>query len=127
VALKGRGPQQVRQENRLVEKDPTSVETIEKVDNTGDIGHDEGGVNKATPHKRQMVWSQQMEGPSDEPAVRQWSAVNEKDVGMEEDTCEGGKGRGEGMIQGEMEVGVDKGDVEVAGTSVAKIASNGGG
>jgi hypothetical protein len=72
------------------------MEKIEKVDNTRDTRH-EGGMNKATLEKRQIVWSQQMEGPSDEPAVHQWSAVNE-DVWMEEDTREereGGRNRKE--------------------------------
>jgi hypothetical protein len=63
VALRGRGPQQGRQENSLGEKDSTSVAAIEKVENTRDTGYDEGCVNKATP-ERQTADS--MEGPSDQ-------------------------------------------------------------
>jgi hypothetical protein len=63
------------------------VETIqEKVENTRDTGHNEGGVNKVTSDRRQIVWGRETEPPSDEPAVHQWSAAHEKDVEMEEDT-----------------------------------------
>jgi hypothetical protein len=71
VALRGRGPRQVRQENSLGEKDATSGAAIEKVVNTLDTGHDKGCVNKVTPERGQIVWSEQLEDPNDEPAVHQ--------------------------------------------------------
>jgi hypothetical protein len=120
VALRGRGPQQGRQENKLVEKDSTTVETIEK-DNTRDTGHDEGGVNIDTQEKLKILCSQEMECARDEPAMHQWSAVNEE-IGMEEDTREGREEQegSEGMTQGNMEIGVDRGDVEEPGISEVK-------
>jgi hypothetical protein len=56
-------------------------------------------------------------GPSDEPEVHRWSAVHEKDVGMEEDTGERMEEREgcEWMIPGAMEMGVEKGELEVLG------------
>jgi hypothetical protein len=72
-----------------------------------DTGHNEEDVNKTISERRQIVWSQQMEGPSDEPEVHQWSAVHEEDVWMEEDTGERmeERERCERMIPGAMEMG----------------------
>jgi hypothetical protein len=87
----------------------------EKLENTRETGHNEGGVNETTTERRPIVWSQRMEELSDERAVKQWNAVHEEDEGMEDDTGEGREERegGEGMAHGGMEVGVEKGKAEV--------------
>jgi hypothetical protein len=78
----------------------------EKVEDTRDTGHNDGGVNKVDSMEPADG------GPNDEPAVHQWSAVHEQDVGIMEDTGERREKReGDEMVQG----GMENGEVEVIG------------